>query len=173
MFLEQALLLSQGGPFASQFLQALPTKPQLELENLHMYCLLRRRLRLPLVDGLCSCPAHSHGNGKNKSTEKVELDEFGDHLASCMRTGRVQRRANILEKIWMQVFEEAGGTLVPNEKLRNMRIGVDQEDKRRVEFAVCNLKFGPPLLCNVTQVSPLDQSGTPHPKCSTKAGARF
>ena len=169
----QALLLSQGGPFASQFLQALPTKPQLELENLHMHCLLRRRLRLPLVDGLCSCPAHSHGNGKNKSTEKVELDEFGDHLASCMRTGRVQRRANILEKIWMQVFEEAGGTLVPNEKLRNMRIGVDQEDKRRVEFAVYNLKFGPPLLCDVTQVSPLDQNGTPHPKCSVNAGAAF
>ena len=73
--------------------------------------------------------------------EKLELDEFGDHLASCMRSGRVQRRANVLEKIWMQVFQEAGGTLVPNEKFRNMRIGVDQEDKRRVEFAVYNLKF--------------------------------
>ena len=92
---------------------------------------------------------------KNKSTAQVALDEFGDHLASCMRSGRVQRRANVLEKIWMQVFAEAGGTLVPNEKLRHMRIGVDQEDKRRVEFAVYNLKFGPPLLCDVTQVSPL------------------
>ena len=61
--------------------------------------------------------------------------------------------------------KENGGTLVPNEKLRNMRIGVDQEDKRRVEFAVYNLKFGPPLLCDVTQVSPLDQNGIPHPKC--------
>lgn len=166
----QALLLSQGGPFASQFLQALPTKPQLEFENLHLQCLLRRRLRLPLVDGLCFCPANSHGNGKNMSTNKVQLDEFGDHLASCMRTGRVQRRANVLEKIWMQVFQEAGGIVVPNEKLRNMRIGVDPEDKRRVEFAVYNLKFGPPLLCDVTQVSPLDQNGNPHPKCAAKAG---
>ena len=46
----------------------------------------------------------------------------------------------MLEKIWMQVFEEAGGTLVPNEKLRNMRIGVDVEDKRfffRDQFAHC------------------------------------
>ena len=62
-------------------------------------------------------------------------------------------------RIWMQIFEEAGGTLVPNEKLRNMRIGVDVEDKRRVEFAVYNMKFGPPLLCDATQVSPLDQNG--------------
>jgi hypothetical protein len=170
---EQALLLSQGGPFASQFLQALPTKPQLEIENLHLSCLFRRRLRLPLADGLRFCPAHSHGSGQHKSTEKRELDEFGDHLASCMRSGRVQRRANVLEKIWMQVFQEAGGTLVPNEKLRNMRIGIDQEDKRRVEFAVYNLKFGPPLLCDVTQVSPLDQNGIPHPKCAVEAGAAF
>ena len=73
----------------------------------------------------------------------------------------------------MQVFEKAGGTLVPNEKLRHMRIGVDQEDKRRVEFAVYNLKFGPPLLCDVTQVSPLDQNGLPHPKCAVTAGAAF
>ena len=71
------------------------------------------------MDGLCNCPASSHGSGKNKFTTAVALDEFGDHLASCMRTGRVQRRANVLEKIWMQIFEEAGGTLVPNEKLRN------------------------------------------------------
>ena len=133
---ERALLLSQGGPFASQFLQALPTKPQLEIENVILQCLFRRRLRLPLVDGLCTCPARSHGSGKKMYTTAVALDEFGDHLASCMRTGRVQRRANVLEKIWMQIFEEAGGTLVPNEKLRNMRIGVDVEDKRRVEFAV-------------------------------------
>ena len=72
----------------------------------------------------------------------------------------------------MQVFQEAGGIVVPNEKLRNMRIGVDLEDKRRVEFAVYNLKFGPPLLCDVTQVSPgpLDQNGNPHPKCAVKTG---
>ena len=73
----------------------------------------------------------------------------------------------------MQVFQEAGGTLVPNEKLRNMRIGIDQEDKRRVEFAGYNLKFGPPLLCDVTQVSPVDQNGIPHPKCAVEAGAAF
>ena len=168
---ERALLLSQGGPFASQFLQALPTKLQLVFENLHLQCLLRRRLRLPLMDGLSCCPAHSHGTGNKYSTVKVALDVFGDHLTSCMRTGRVQRRANILEKIWMQIFQEAGGTIVPNEKLRHMRIGVDPEDRRRVEFAVYNLKFGPPLLCDATQVSALAQDGTPHPKCEVEAGA--
>ena len=166
---EQALLLSQGGPFASQFLQALPTKAQLQLENAHLQCLLRRRLRIPLADGLCSCPATSHGSGRTYSKLEVALDAFGDHLASCMRTGRVQRRANVVEKIWMQVFKEAGGTVVPNEKLRNMRIGVDPEDNRRVEFCVYNLT-GVPLLCDATQVSPLAQNGTPHPKCAVEAG---
>ena len=170
---EQALLLSQGGPFASQYLQALPTKSQLELENLHLHCLMRRRLRLPLADGLRCCPASSHGKGKKFTRDKIDLDQYGDHLASCMRTGRVQRRANILEKIWMQVFQEAGGTIVPNEKLRHMRIGVDQEDQRRVEFAVYNLKFVPPLLCDVTQVSVLAADGTPHSKCAVEAGAAF
>ncbi len=167
---EQALLLSQGGPFASQFLQALPTKVQLEIENSILQCLMRRRLRLPLADGLCTCPANSHGSGRNWSKVKVVLDAFGDHLASCMRTGRVQRRANVLEKIWMQVFREAGGTVVPNEKLRNMRIGVDPEDNRRIEFCVYNL-FSVPLLCDVTQVSPIAQNGIPHPKCAVEAGA--
>ena len=56
------------------------------------------------------------------------------NLASCMRSGRVQRRANVLEKIWMQVFQEAGGTLVPNEKLRNMRIGIDQEGEKMIIY---------------------------------------
>ncbi len=169
---EQALLLSQGGPFASQYLQALPTKMQLEIENALLQCLLRRRLRIPLADGLCVCPASSHGSGSTWTTAKIALDVFGDHLASCMRTGRVQRRANVLEKIWMQVFKEAGGMVVPNEKLRNMRIGVDPEDNRRVEFCVYNLT-GVPLLCDVTQVSPLAQNGTPHPKCAVEAGAAF
>ena len=168
---EQALLLSQGGPFASQYLQALPTKLQLELENQILNCLLRRRLRMPLVDGLRCCPASSHGSGKTYTRDSIELDIYGDHLASCMRTGRVQRRANILEKIWMQVFYEAGGMIVPNEKLRHMRIGVDPEDKRRVEFAVYNLRFGPPLLCDCTQVSPVGTDGMPHPNCAVEAGA--
>ena len=35
------------------------------------------------------------------------------------------------------------------------------------------MKFGPPLLCDATQVSPLDQNGDPHPKCAVTAGAAF
>ena len=75
----------------------------------------------------------------------MELAEFGDHLASCMRT--VQRPANVLENIWMQIFEEARGKLVPNEKLRKMRIRVDQEDKRKVAFVAQMLNLG--HLCSV------------------------
>ena len=146
----QALLLSQGGPHAAQFLQAIPTAPQFQLKGPILPCLLRRRLRLPLPDGLAHCPAKTHGFKQRKTTTRVPLDVYGDHLSACMATGRVQRRANILEKVWAQVFREAGGTIVPNEQLCNTRCGVDPSDKRRVEFAVYNLPFfrGIPLFAD-------------------------
>ena len=163
----QALLLSHSGAHAARFLQAIPHAPEFQLSGPVLQCLLRRRLRLPLPDGLAHCPAKSHG----KITARLALDEFGDHLAACMHTGRVQRRANVLEKAWAQVFREAGGLIVLNEKLRNMRIGVQPEDRRRVEFAVYNLPFsGIPLLCDVTQVSPISSNGNPHPKTCTCPG---
>jgi len=163
----QALLLSQSGAHSARFLQAIPTSQQFKLSGPVLQCLLRRRLRLPLPDGLAHCPAKSHG----KITGRLALDEFGDHLAACMHTGRVQRRANVLEKAWAQVFRDAGGLIVLNEKLGNMRIGVHPEDKRRVEFAVYNLPFyGVPLLCDATQVSPISRNGIPHPKTCTTPG---
>ena len=100
------------------------------------------------------------------------LDVYGDHLCACMVSGRVQWRANILEKIWAQIFREAGGTVVLNEKLANMRIGVHSQDRRRLEFAVYNLQFGRgiPLLCDATMVSPLTSYGVPRPKACTIPG---
>jgi len=164
----QALLLSQGGVHASKFLQAIPKSEQFTLSNPVLQCLLRRRLRLPLVDGLSHCPGktHKHADGR------FPLDEFGDHLCACMVSGRVQRRANLLEKAWAQVFREAGGTVVLNEKLANMRIGVHSQDKRRLEFAVYNLQYGRgiPLLCDATMVSPLTSNGIPRPKACTIPG---
>ena len=102
----------------------------------------------------------------------AQLDELGDHLASCMKSGRVKLRANKLESCWAQVFREAGGRVVPNTQIRNLNLWVDPADTRRVEFAVYGLPLfhGVPLLCDVTQVSPLQADGTPHNKCCTTAG---
>ena len=62
--------------------------------------------------------------------------------------------------------------MVPNGQLRNMKIGVDPKDTRRVEFVVFGLDLyhGVPLLCDCTQVSPLACNGLPHPKAATEAG---
>ena len=158
------MLMSQGGRFAAKFLQTIPKSWQTSFPNDHMQNLLRRRLRLDLTLGLQKCV------GKHC---RQQLDSKGDHLASCMKSGRVKLRANPMEAMWAQVCEEAGGRVVPNSQLSNLRLGVDPSDTRRVEFCVHGLQYGHggvPLLCDCTQVSVLSQKGEPHPRTTTVPG---
>ena len=62
--------------------------------------------------------------------------------------------------------------MVPNAKLRELKLRVDPSDKRRVEFAVYGLQLfhGVPILLDCSQVSPLKVVGTPHRKCASRAG---
>ena len=62
--------------------------------------------------------------------------------------------------------------MVRNAKLRDMKLRIDHRDRRHVEFAVFGLPFwgGIPLLCDVTQGSPLKVDGSPHPKACTVPG---
>ena len=159
-----AMLMSQGGRFAAKFLQTIPKSWQTSFPDEHMQNLLRRRLRLDLTLGLSKCV------GKRC---RQRLNSKGDHLASCMKSGRVKLRANPLEAMWAQVCEEAGGRVVPNSRLSALRLGVDPSDTRRVEFCVHGLRFGHggvPLLCDCTQVSVLSQKGEPHPRTTTVPG---
>ena len=126
----QALLLSQGGIHAAKFLQAPPVNYQAAFEDCHFQCLLRRRLRLEIPFGMSKCPG--------KHCNHV-LDKYGDHLASCMKSGRVKKRAKCLEVTWAQICEEAGGAVVRNAKLRDMKLRIDHRDRRHVEFAVFGL----------------------------------
>ena len=73
----------------------------------------------------------------------------------------------------MQVFAEAGGQVVPNARIKDLRLGVDPSDKRLVEFSVYGLPLyrGVPLLCDSTQGSPLHVDGKPHPHTCTEDGA--
>ena len=54
----------------------------------------------------------------------------------------------------------------------DMKLRIDHRDRRHVEFAVFGLPFwgGIPLLCDVTQGSPLKVDGSPHPKACTVPG---
>ena len=170
-----ALLRSQSGMHAGRFLRVLPTVLQLRIQPHILQCLLRRRLRLGIPGGLKFCPKcrKLHESAGVRTWSKVRLDIFGDHLAACTKTGRIKRRSRPLEVMWMQIFGEAGGQVVPNARLKDLRVGVDPSNKRQIEFAVYGLRLfgGIPLLCDSTQGSPFRADGNPHPRTCTEDGA--
>ena len=85
---QRTLLLSQSGGLASMWLRAIPSELGFIISPLRMQVAIRRRLRwpLPLSGGRCSKRC------------RYDNDTYGDHAASCMRSGKVQRRGRILEK---------------------------------------------------------------------------
>ena len=105
----------------------------------------------------------------------MALDAYGDHLASCMLSGRVKGRATPLEKTLARVCKEAGGRVLPSHPLSKMRIGVPPSDNRNIEVYVCGLDCfnGVPLVLDVTMVSPLQCNGNPHPRADIEPGVRM
>ena len=96
----QALLRSSSGSQAGYWLQAMPTCAGTRMTGSAFQACLRRRLRipLPLLHGTCG---QVSGRGcRNR------IDEYGDHLAACPRTGLLARRANPIEKVWIRVARE-------------------------------------------------------------------
>ena len=162
---QRAMLLSQSGRLASKVLTvpkgnrsgATEIRPEVFL------AILRRRLRLPMQVDWHVCPANSCN---------ARLDDRGDHLTSCMRTGRVRRRATALERALQRVCREAGGRVVPNRRLAHMRLNVPDHDQRNVEVACYGLPCygGKPLMIDCTQVSVLGCDSTPHPRANVEPG---
>ena len=98
-----ALLRSQSGPQAGAWLSAMPADPGAVLTPEAMQLALRRRLRLPLPLTYRRCgDGTGHGCG-------AAIDAFGDHYATCTRTGLPARRAVVLEQAWVRVAREAVG----------------------------------------------------------------
>ncbi len=100
------MLRSQSDPNSARSLTALPVDPGLCIRPERFQFLLRRRLRLPVLLTSRQC----EGCG-------AELDGYGDHYTSCIRTGRVQARAKPFEHTWVRVLREAGATLHPQKLL--------------------------------------------------------
>ena len=127
--------------------------------------LLRRRLRLPVW--LCSRQCEACG---------AQLDDFGDHYAACMHTGRVQARAKPLELTWVRVLREAGATVHAQKLLREVTaFAVPPSDARRVDALATALPFyqGRALFCDATIRSPLTRTSAPHTGCAAVDGASF
>jgi hypothetical protein len=129
-----------------------------------MQVALRRRLRLPLPAGQSRC--------RGRHCRK-ELDDWGDHVTACTKSGLVKRRAKPLEQAWVRVFKEAGATVLENQQLRDMKIpGVRAGDKRAVEIVAKNLPLhhGMPLAIDATLGSPIRTSGEPVPRAAEVDG---
>ena len=123
---------------------------------------MRRRLRVPILVAGASCPG-THNEGQRSVV--VPLDVFGDHLNSCTRTGRPQRRALPFERAWIQVFREAGLNVQPKPLVRNLGLvpSPAASDSRQLDFVASgsDLCGGLPLGCDPTLMSVLDCRGVP------------
>ena len=163
----QAMLRSCSGPGAGYWLTALPTSASCTLRPALFQTALRRRLRMRLLLGPRRCPGRHC---------RSALDALGDHLASCSRSGLLQRRAGPLERAWRQVLREAGARVVHQELLRDMDISLHSaEDGRRIDVVAYNLAVygGVPLCGDATMVSPLHADGTPWRGAAGSNGMRL
>ena len=147
---ERACLRSQSGPGASLALSAAPTSGECTIEPELFRAIIRRRLRWPLP----LCEARCQGCG-------VKLDDLGDHLGACMRSGRPKMRASAVEATVAQICREAGARVRTNVRLADLNVAVSSRDERRLEIIASGLPAygGAQLAVDVTLRSPLGSSG--------------
>ena len=159
----RAMLRSGAGPFAGAWLHAVPTTMETTMVPACWQVAMRRRLqvRLPMVA--------KHCEGRRC---RARLDSWGDHRASCMRAGRVQRRGAVLERAWMRVFVEAGFAVVPKPLLRDCNVPLrDARDSRQLDFRTSSIDGSGLLTCaDVTVVSAVTGAGQPHGRAADVDG---
>ena len=160
---QQAMLRSQAGTGAGDWLLAIPSSDMLRLPDNLFLLVLRRRvfLELPLAGSACKACSE-------------ELDAFGHHLLSCTRSGWLKRRAAGLEKAWVQVLSEAGANAQHRPLLRDLAIpGVLDTDSRQLDLVASGLFFfgGKRIVGDATLRSPVSSRGVPHGQTSTQGGA--
>eukprot|EP00973_Karenia_brevis_P026257 3621933-Karenia_brevis.AAC.1 len=67
------------------------------------------------------------------------LDIFGDHRASCPRSGRLKKRSRPLEKAVARMMREAGYRVVENQLLRETNLApLPSSDRRQLEVVAYN-----------------------------------
>ena len=156
------LLESQSGCCSGRHLALIPISPESTFTSERFRTLLQRRFRLPLDLVAHRC---------NGQSCRRHLDIFGDHRASCGRSGRLKKRSGPVEKMWARVCREAGARVQENVFLRDMNLfGINSTDGRRLEVVVNGtpLYHGRQIAIDATIVSPLRADGSPH---STTPGA--
>ena len=158
----RALLRSQSGLGASQALSSAPTCPECTLAPEVFQGMIRRRLRWPLPLSSSSCSGCGCG-----------VDTLGDHLSSCMRSGRVKLRATPIEQAVARICREAGARVRSNVFLRNLNVATEPNDRRQLEVIASGLPVlgGSQLAIDVTLRSPLQCNGEPRAQADWCDGA--
>ena len=106
-----------------------------------------------------------------------DLDTYGFHLTTCMRTGLVMSRHNHLVKAWGLVFKESGRALARRDYeryIRDTHLRRDVNDNRRLDIVTTGIHGvfqGKPLFIDVTCVSPISGQGVPKPRAADENGA--
>ena len=107
---DQARVRSCAGPHSARWLTAIPTEAALQLPcPLFRYATCRRL-------GLAVTYLTEYCEGCQRL-----LDPLGNHRATCMRSGRVQRRHRPLVAVWRKIFHEAGVPIPDRNVERTLR----------------------------------------------------
>ena len=162
-----AKLRSQAGTAAAMWLDALPITQCFKIPA-NLFCTgLRMRAFLPLPLQERVCPA---------GRCNFELDEFGYHLLACPVLGRKKWRCIPLEKAFVQIYKEAGGSAKHNVPIDRLQArGLVRGDQRRLDGVGWGLPIlaGLPIVMDATIRSPLTGAGLPAPGSDRKDGATF
>ena len=168
-----AMLRQHEAKCSGAWLFAMPTSGLFTIDQEGFATALRRRLCAPLAApprGERLCPARACRRAG------TALDSWGDHLAACPHTGRVQRRAKPIEKAWSQVFAEAGGWTDEQAQTRDLGLpGCSPDDRSRPDGVTYALPVwaGLPGAWDVTLRSPIARNGSVRPAALRAAGSTF
>ena len=154
---QKAHLRSHAGPFAGSALVGAPTAPEFTIEPHIFRCVLLERLFLPLFLSDDQC----EGCGRF-------LDVYGFHRGNCTKSGRLKARSIPTEIMGTRICREAGARIRTNAFLRDMNVGVEANDQRRIEILASGLPLfhGAQLAIDVTLRNALTMNGDSRPRAA-------
>ena len=102
----------------------------------------------------------------------MQQDRFGDHPASCNRSGLLKIPSGPIERVWARVLREGGARVRERVKLRDAGVQVPGHDDREIEIVATglSLEHGVPVAVDATMVSPLHADGTAYAGAASRIG---
>ena len=100
------------------------------------------------------------------------VDTRGRHRAACPHSGRLRTRAVAPERTLARICREAGATVRPNVKLRDMNVLVRADDERCIKVLASGLPLfhGAQLAVDITLRCALTCGGDPRPGAARADG---